>query len=39
MEICQAPRADGEQCNVDSQCASDYCDDVCGMEPVTCDGR
>ncbi|MGE0398106.1 MAG: hypothetical protein AB7T06_15500 [Kofleriaceae bacterium] len=44
METCRPARPDGEQCNLDDQCASDYCDrasgsGVCGVEPVTCDGR
>jgi len=39
---CQPLRADGMQCNVDSQCASDHCDTDAGMcapKPLTCDGR
>jgi hypothetical protein len=39
---CRAARPDGTQCNLDDDCASDYCDEdsgLCGPEPVTCDGR
>lgn len=40
-DVCQPTRADGEQCNLDEQCTSDYCDTtarMCAQEPVTCDG-
>lgn len=40
-KVCQPTRADGEQCNLDEQCTSDYCDTtarMCAQEPVTCDG-
>ncbi|HUS28224.1 MAG TPA: hypothetical protein VMZ53_06940 [Kofleriaceae bacterium] len=42
MDICQATKPIGADCFLDEDCASDYCDDVtdmCGMKPLTCDGR
>lgn len=40
-DTCQTPTADGDECDFDSDCASDYCDeatDLCAMEPPTCVG-
>jgi hypothetical protein len=40
-ETCQPRTPDGEDCDFDSDCASDYCDeatDLCAMEPPTCVG-
>lgn len=42
MDICQALKADGEQCNRASECANDHCETgtrVCATKPLTCDGR
>jgi hypothetical protein len=42
MDVCQAKKADGMQCNVADECTSDYCDRatrMCGTKPLTCDGR
>ncbi len=42
MKVCLALKADGAECNLDYECATDYCDDTlrtCGTEPLTCDGR
>lgn len=42
MDICQALKADGVQCNFRHECASDYCESgtrVCAAKPLTCDGR
>jgi hypothetical protein len=41
-KVCQALKADGADCNLDYECASDHCDDtmsVCGAGPLSCDGR
>ncbi len=42
MKTCQPLKADGTQCNLDSECTSDYCDDTahtCGGRALVCDGR
>jgi hypothetical protein len=41
MDICQPKTADGDQCIVDDDCLSDYCDeasDTCEIEPPLCMG-
>jgi hypothetical protein len=41
-KTCMPARANGTQCNVDSECESDFCDqaaDMCAVKPATCDGR
>jgi hypothetical protein len=42
MDVCLARKADGTQCNVADECASDYCERtarMCATKPMTCDGR
>lgn len=42
MEICQAMKADGMECDFDDECTSDHCDSLsgrCATEAPTCDGR
>jgi hypothetical protein len=42
MDLCQARKADGMQCNVADECTSDYCERatrMCAAKPLTCDGR
>lgn len=38
-DICQATKADGAECVLDRECASDECDTTCVARALTCDGR
>jgi hypothetical protein len=41
VDTCRPARADGTQCNLDRECASDYCEEgtrVCAPKPATCNG-